>query len=87
MVYDETRQDNNVTNYRGAIYVKIETKLSSLIRKDAIYNEKLIGQWCDWSYTYQDQSDNVRSMTNMRQDNNVIDRTSPLNVENKIELS
>ena len=36
---------------------------------------------------YQDQSDNVSSMTKTRQNNNVINCTYPLYIENEIELS
>ena len=46
----KTRQDNYVTDQTGAIYAEIETKLSLLIKQDAVYHKKLRGQRCDRLY-------------------------------------
>ena len=40
----KTKQDNNVTNRTGAIHVKLETELSSLIKPSVVYDENQVGQ-------------------------------------------
>ena len=39
----KTRQDNDMTNHKGATYAKIGTKLSKPIRQDTINHENQIG--------------------------------------------
>ena len=42
----KTRQDNNVTDHIGLLYIKNETQLLWLIRQVIVYDEDEIGQWC-----------------------------------------
>ena len=44
------KQDNNVINRTGAVYVENKTKLLWLIGLGVIYDKNQIRQWCDWSY-------------------------------------
>ena len=46
----KTRQDNEVIDYKGIVYVKNEVKLSWLIELSAVYDENQTRQWCDQSY-------------------------------------
>ena len=48
----KTRQDNDVTDCIGAIYVENKTGLLWLIKSGIICDENQIGQWHDWSYRY-----------------------------------
>ena len=43
----KSRQDNYVTNRIGAVYTKIETKLSGPIRQDVTYHKNQTEQLCD----------------------------------------
>ena len=47
VVYDKTRQDNEVTDLPHTVYAENETKLSWLIIPGAVYHENQIGQWHD----------------------------------------
>lgn len=46
----KTRQDNNMIDRIGMIYVEDETKLLWLMGLGVIYYENQMGQWCDQSY-------------------------------------
>ena len=46
----KTRQDNDVTDYKEAVYAKNETKLSWSIRLSVDYDKNQRGQRRDWSY-------------------------------------
>lgn len=45
----KTRQDNNMTNNTGAIYIKNETEMSWPIGSGKVYDGNQIGQRCDRS--------------------------------------
>ena len=42
-----TREDNDVTNHIGAVYIENNTELSWSIGSSGIYTENQIGQHCD----------------------------------------
>ena len=44
VIYDERKNDNDVTDCTGSLYAKNETKLSCLIWHDTVYNEHQIGR-------------------------------------------
>ena len=44
------RQDNDVTDLVGPLYVENETELSWLIQHDMVYGGDQTRQWRDWSY-------------------------------------
>ena len=46
----KTRQDNDVTDHIGAVYVLFKIKLSSLIEHDAVNHKHQTEQWHDQSY-------------------------------------
>ena len=48
----KTRQNNDVINRIGVVYIKNDTKLSWLIRLSVDCDENQIGLRCDWSYKY-----------------------------------
>ena len=48
----KTRQNNDVINRIGVVYIKNDTKLSWLIRLSVNCDENQIGLRCDWSYKY-----------------------------------
>ena len=48
----KTRQDNDMTDRAGVVYVKNKTKLSWLIKPSVVYDESQIGQRHDQSYRY-----------------------------------
>lgn len=50
VVYDKTRQDNDVTDLPRAVYTKNEIELLRLIILDAVYDENQIRQQHDRSY-------------------------------------
>ena len=63
----KTKQDNDVTNHTGVVYIEIETKLSWPIRKNVVYHKKKLDRMMT-SLIVQ-----VWSIMKMGQDNNVID--------------
>ena len=63
----KTKQDNDVTNHTGVVYIEIETKLSWLIRKNVVYHKKKLDRKMT-SLIVQ-----AWSIMKMGQDNNVID--------------
>ena len=46
----KTRQDNDVTNRIGLVYVKTKPQFSGPIWSGAVYDENQIRQWRDWYY-------------------------------------
>ena len=44
----KTRQDNDVIDYKGIVYVKNEVELSWLIELSAVYDENQTRQRHDW---------------------------------------
>ena len=49
---EKTKQDNDVIDHTGVIYVKNDAKLSSSIRSDADCDENQIWQLSDLLYRY-----------------------------------
>ena len=45
-----TKEDNDVIDHIGIVYIKNNTKLSWPIGSGGNYDENQIGQWHDWSY-------------------------------------
>ena len=45
----KTRQDNDMTNHTGVVYVENKTKLSCSIEPSAVYDENKTGQRRDQS--------------------------------------
>ena len=48
----KTKEDNDVTNHTGAVYVENDTKISWLIELGVNSYDKKIGQLCDWWYRW-----------------------------------
>ena len=44
MIYDEMRQDNEMTNCICMVYIENGTKLSWMIRQSLVYEKNEIGQ-------------------------------------------
>ena len=47
----KTRQDNDMSDHIGVVYVEIKIELPRLIEQDAFYHENEIRQWRDRSYS------------------------------------
>lgn len=45
----KTRQDNDMTDSTGVVYIDIEIDLSWLIEQDAVYHENQTELWLDQS--------------------------------------
>ena len=43
----KTKQDNNMTNRIGLVYVEIETELSGPIWLGVVFDKNKTWQWCD----------------------------------------
>lgn len=89
-------QDNNMTDRMGAVQVKNETELSCLIGPGADYDETRkhndVTNLQVWSMPKSklnclDLFDQMWYVMKTRKDNDVIDRTDVVYIQNKIELS
>lgn len=96
MYVTKTKQDNDMTDYIGAVYAENDIEPSGPIKPSAIFHDKWIRQRCDRLYkcdlcrkkklSYHDRQDRVQFMTKMTQKNDMTNHPSAVYAENDIEL-